>query len=73
MLKVFEHCKEEEICSSLKILAKLKEFFESEYVLFVDDVERMCQLAKGEKEDFGGRIIKENLIEYAKKDSSFAV
>ena len=57
----------------MKILAKLKEFFESEYVLFVDDVERMCQLAKGEKEDFGVRIVKENLIEYAKKDPSFDV
>jgi hypothetical protein len=40
--------------------------------LFVVDVERICQLSKGEKEDFGLRIIRENLIEYAKKDPSFS-
>ncbi len=54
------------------MLERLKEFFESEYVLFVDDVERICSLEKGEKEDFGVRVIRENLIEFAKKDANFS-
>ncbi len=47
LLKIFEHCKKEEIQTSLKILTKLKEFFESEYVLFEHDVGVICCMNKG--------------------------
>jgi hypothetical protein len=58
LLRIFEHCKEEDIAGSLSVLNRLKEFFESEYVLFVEDVGRICCLRKGEIEDFGVRVIR---------------
>ena len=69
LLRIFEHCKEEEIRGSLCILERLRQFFESEYVLFGEDVERICEVEKG---DFGVRIIRQNLMEFARKDPNLS-